>query len=275
MDAGAPFVTGESAPGRSVTEWTIDELAAETGTPSRTIREYQRLGLVPSPRREGRVGLYGPAHRARLAVIGRLQQRGYSLAAIGDLMGSWEQGRGLGSVLGVNADPAVLDEAPTELSKGQLEQVVPALADRLLFDAARDSGLVQPVRHDTVVVRSLALVELVGLAIESGIPPRAAIEVAGRIRSAAADAASSAVEEFAEHLWPRRGELDLVRILSRFRLLLAQAAASLMIHELGADLTRRAELDQAGGLRALIDRVAIGQIRTMRVTDGDEEDAAI
>ena len=59
-------------PGDGV-ELTVDELATRAGLPVRTIREYQTMGLLPSPERRGRVGIYRTAHLARLQLIGRLQ----------------------------------------------------------------------------------------------------------------------------------------------------------------------------------------------------------
>lgn len=61
---------------------TVDELAARVGVPVRTVRFYAGKKLLPPPRLEGRTGLYGPVHVARLAVIRDLQQAGYTLAAI-------------------------------------------------------------------------------------------------------------------------------------------------------------------------------------------------
>ena len=92
-------------------EVTIDELAARTGVPTRTIREYQTLGLVPAPERRGRVGIYRSAHVHRLELIGRLQDRGYSLAGIGDLLTSWQEGHELTDLLGKPIDGPELDKA--------------------------------------------------------------------------------------------------------------------------------------------------------------------
>lgn len=61
---------------------TIDELAFTVGLTVRTTRYYASLGLIPSPVRRGRVGYYGPQHRARLELIRELQAHGYALTAI-------------------------------------------------------------------------------------------------------------------------------------------------------------------------------------------------
>ncbi len=69
-------------------ELTVDELAAKVGVPVRTIRFYAGKKLLPPPRLEGRTGLYGPVHVARLALVRDLQQAGYTLAAIEQFLGT-------------------------------------------------------------------------------------------------------------------------------------------------------------------------------------------
>src|SRR6185437_13199384 len=51
-----------------------------------TIRFYQKRRLLPAPRREGRLGFYGPEHLDRLARIRDLRRRGLTLALIGRLV---------------------------------------------------------------------------------------------------------------------------------------------------------------------------------------------
>jgi DNA-binding transcriptional MerR regulator len=94
---------------------TIEELAAASGLPFTTIRMYQHKGLLLPPERRGRVGYYGPGHVARLELIAQLQQRGYSLAAIKDLVDTWQEGRSLAQVLGLEATAAGVVAPPTEL----------------------------------------------------------------------------------------------------------------------------------------------------------------
>jgi DNA-binding transcriptional MerR regulator len=59
--------------------------------------------VLPPPQLAGRTGQYDDGHRLRLDTILRLQRRGYSLAAIGDLVAAWEGGGTLGDVLGLEA----------------------------------------------------------------------------------------------------------------------------------------------------------------------------
>ena len=103
----------------------------------RTIREYHTMRLLPPPERRGRVGLYGPEHVQRLQLIARLQRRGYSLAGIRDLLGAWESGTDLTTLLGVDQGQAVLDEPPLRLTRAELLQRLPALEDATALDRAR------------------------------------------------------------------------------------------------------------------------------------------
>lgn len=64
-------------------EWTLRELAAETGVAERTIRFYISKGLVEPPLRAGRRAAYGKSHRDRIRAVRELQARGMRLAEVG------------------------------------------------------------------------------------------------------------------------------------------------------------------------------------------------
>jgi DNA-binding transcriptional MerR regulator len=63
-------------------EWTLSELAEETGLPARTIRYYIARGLLAGPAVAGRGAVYGAQHLARLQEIQALQRDGRMLAEI-------------------------------------------------------------------------------------------------------------------------------------------------------------------------------------------------
>lgn len=72
--------------------YTIDELAALTSVPSRTIRFYQAKGALAPPVRRGRVAYYDDSHAERLRLVAHLQDRGLNLRAIRDLFHRAETG---------------------------------------------------------------------------------------------------------------------------------------------------------------------------------------
>ena len=67
-------------------DYRVEALAARADVSVDTVRFYQSRGLLPPPRREGRVAWYGEDHVERLARIRRLQARGLTLATIARLL---------------------------------------------------------------------------------------------------------------------------------------------------------------------------------------------
>ncbi|MEV6774066.1 MerR family transcriptional regulator [Nocardia sp. NPDC051030] len=83
-------------------DYRIDDLAHAAGTTTRNVRAYQERGLLPTPtRRSGRALIYDDAHLARLKLIDALLQRGFTIAHIADFITSWETGKDLTEVLGL------------------------------------------------------------------------------------------------------------------------------------------------------------------------------
>ncbi len=70
-----------AAPGESDRLFTIGELATEFGVTTRTIRFYESKGLI-APARRGVARAYSRRDRARLKLILRGKNLGYSLEAI-------------------------------------------------------------------------------------------------------------------------------------------------------------------------------------------------
>ncbi len=125
-------------------DYRIDDLARAAGTTVRNVRAYQDRGLLPPPRREGRVGIYDDAHLARLRVIGQLLERGYSLANIDELVRAWQTGKDVRDVLGL--EMAVTgpwsDEVPESMTLAQLTALFGA-ADPSALDDAVELGVLE------------------------------------------------------------------------------------------------------------------------------------
>ena len=60
----------------------VEELSARAGVSVDTIRYYQSKGLLPAPRRQGRVAWYDTDHLDRIARVRSLQSKGFTLATI-------------------------------------------------------------------------------------------------------------------------------------------------------------------------------------------------
>jgi DNA-binding transcriptional MerR regulator len=237
-------------PGAGV-EMTVDQLATRTGLPVRTIREYQTMGLLPAPERRGRIGIYRGAHVSRLELIGRLQERGYSLAGIRDLVGSWRDGADLGEVLGLEADQLVhLDEPGAPATPDQLAALLPALVpDRL--DDLLATGAIEACGPARYCVPSPSLLQLAVDAIAAGYEPDAVLTLLTTIREATNVIAGATVALLADR--PANGDADqLVALATRGRGLLAHGTGRLTIHAIGRQLGIAHDGDTTSALRQLL-----------------------
>jgi DNA-binding transcriptional MerR regulator len=243
---------------------TIDDLARRVHLPVRTIREYHTMRLLPPPERQGRLGLYGDRHVQRLRLITRLQRRGYSLAGIRDLLGAWESGTDLVTLLGVDESQAALDETPLRLTRAELLQRLPALDPAMLARASR-IGLIRPHGEDHFLVRSSALLGLVADWVLAGVPLGDALDLIEVLTGDLDRLAGKLADLIVERIWEpitaagRAGELpDRLR---RGRPLLLQGAASTLADRLGEALAERAGTVGGGGrLLAALDEVRVGAV---------------
>ena len=64
----------------------IGELSRRAGCNIETIRYYERIGLLPHPRRSGRYRNYDPADAGRLAFIRRARELGFPLDEVRTLL---------------------------------------------------------------------------------------------------------------------------------------------------------------------------------------------
>ena len=243
---------------------TIDDLARRVQLPVRTIREYHTMRLLPPPERRGRLGLYGDRHIQRLRLIARLQRRGYSLAGIRDLLGAWESGTDLVTVLGVDESQAALDETPLFLTRAELLQRLPALEEATLGRASR-IGLVRPHGEDHFGMRSPALLGLVADWVRHGVPldgPLDLIEVlAGDLDALAGQLADLIIARIWEPAMAAGRAGELPDLLRRGRPLLLQGAASTLADRIGAALAERAGTATDGDrLRAILDEIRVGAV---------------
>lgn len=210
----------------------MDQIAQRADVPVRTIREYQTMGLVPPPRKVGRIGLYGQSHLRRLQLIARLQDRGYSLAGIGDLLTAWRGGDALTDILGLEPDELVhVDEPGAPATVDQLAELLPALVpDRL--DDLLATGVVEVCGPDRYCVPSPSLLQLTIDALDTGMQPDAVLRLLSTFNGAADIVADAVLESIVAI--PSRSDHDAVeRLVGRGRGLLAHGLGRLTLHRIG------------------------------------------
>jgi len=182
-----------------MTRYTIDELAQRSGVTSRNIRTYQEHGLLRSPTITGRVGYYDDGHMARLALIRSLQDRGFSRAAIRDLLVGWESGYSIADVIGVEqALTTDWDVDEGFVTDAELDAVFgddPAPRKR-----AVELGLLRPAEGGGYVVSSQRVfdagVQLLGL----GVPIGTILDVAEQLLDHAQQIAADFRQLFEDHV---------------------------------------------------------------------------
>ncbi len=127
-------------------EYRIDELARLAGATVRNIRVYQDRGLLPPPRRDGRVGIYTDAHLARLRLIGQLLKRGYTFATIGELLSVWERGGDVAEILDLESAVGLpwSDEIPAYVTTARLTEMFGAEATPGNIARSVELGLLEP-----------------------------------------------------------------------------------------------------------------------------------
>ena len=243
-------------------ELTIDELASRAQLPVRTLREYHTMRLLPPPQRRGRIGVYGAQHVERLALIARLQRRGYSLAGIKDLLSAWDAGGDLTTLLGVDSGPAAPDETPLRITRAELRDRLPALTAAAIGPAVA-AGLLLPHGDEYFLVRSPALLALVADGQRAGVPLAGMLDVIATLTGGLGTLADELAEHILDHVAPSlaaTGDADqLQSLLQRWRVLLLQGTASILADRMGAALLAKADGDPVGEqLRAAIDRISIG-----------------
>jgi DNA-binding transcriptional MerR regulator len=183
-------------------DYRVDDLAHAAGTSVRNVRYYQDNGMLPPPRRVGRMALYGDHHLSRLKLILRLLERGYTAANITELVGAWEKGRDLGDVLGLeqalsNTDPR---STPTYLSAVELCEAFGVHPHEIgLIDKIVDAGLATPDGNRYRLPNPLAVQALSKLTAQ-GAPISVLLDVARKLRDGFDDILRGIVQGVAEQI---------------------------------------------------------------------------
>jgi len=133
-------------------EYRIEELARLAGTTIRNIRVYRDRGLLHPPLRVGRIALFNDTHLTRLRLITSLLDRGYNIAHVHDMLSAWEEGKGVGDMLGLESAIAGswATEKPERMSVTDAKQLVD---DDPGFDRMVGLGVIRLEDGEAIIVR--------------------------------------------------------------------------------------------------------------------------
>jgi DNA-binding transcriptional MerR regulator len=162
----------------AVREYRMEELAQAAGITARTVRFYRERGLIPPPRRQGRIAWYSDHHLARLRTIAGLLERGHTLTGIADLATAFDSGKDMSEVLGLTE---VSEETPVRLSPEELADYFEGEVSAENLAAALDSGYLA-VDGDQIVHISRRLLDVSAELVRKGVPLAAVLEAGRRAR---------------------------------------------------------------------------------------------
>ncbi|MBU3067433.1 MerR family transcriptional regulator [Nocardia sp. NEAU-G5] len=225
-------------------EFTIDELARESGMTVRTLRVYNERGLLPPPQLKGRTGFYSEEHLNRVRIISRLLDRGIKLNGVRDLLEAWDRGDDLAAVLGVSASAsASVAPAPSRPAAAAVETTIAAteLAERFAeipngLARVVSAGLYEPVDATTYRVKDPQLVAIAAQLQDAGVPQTRVLDELERLRDDCDHIARqfvdmferTAVRDFRRSERGSQDVADLVAHLSMTRSMPGRVAADLI-----------------------------------------------
>ncbi|MEU3738544.1 MerR family transcriptional regulator [Streptomyces sp. NPDC032198] len=189
-------------------EYRMEELAKAAGITVRTVRFYRERGLIPPPRREGRIAWYDDHHLARLRTIAALLDRGHTLSGIAELAEAFENGRDVGELLGIG-EPT--EETPVRLTPEELADRFAGEVTPENFAAALDLGYLGTDGEEIVHV-SRRLLDVSSALVREGIPLAAVLEAGQRVREHADALAELFITMIRAHTAAEADDVNIARL---------------------------------------------------------------
>lgn len=248
-------------------DYRIEDLAARSGLRVDTIRYYQGKGLLPPPRREGRIALYDDLHLERLGRIRALVRDGLSLALIRRVLQA-ERRRS------PDREPllsALVAEQVGGRTLSRAELAAEAGIPEALITAAQAAGLVSPIRvgeEERYGESDLQMARAALALLSAGIPLNELTDLAVQQARATQEIAERAIDLFDRHV-RKSGEADAdpAPITAAFRDLLPQATRLVALFFQRTIVSRAlARLEGSGERSALREAIAATESKRLEVS---------
>lgn len=262
-------------------ELRVEALAARVGLTVDTVRFYQSRGLLPPPRREGRVALYDELHLERLRRIRALRERGFRLDQIGALLGR-EKRRQRSERDGPLLEALARERVGGERTLSRTELAAEAGVPEALVQAAERSGLVEPLRaggEERFSESDLAMARAAFALLEAGLPLGELLELATEHARNVGSVCERAVRLFDEHVRePRRADAAAASgsapegdesepVSHAFRTLLPQVTRLVALHFQRTLVSRALErLERRGDAEELREALAAAESSKLEVS---------
>ncbi len=187
--------------------YTIDELAAETRVPSRTIRFYQSKSVLMAPMIRGRVAYYGDVHIERLRLIAQLQDRGLRIEGIRDLVTRIDKGElDVTEWLGLEASLKApwANDQPRTMNESELLDIAGTRRAGFIGDLLRTKAVTR--EGDVFLVRSPGMLRIAGILDNAGVD----LETAAEANEIMRRHMSKVTRDLVEHFYKHFGEITAV-----------------------------------------------------------------
>ncbi|WP_405833217.1 MULTISPECIES: MerR family transcriptional regulator [unclassified Streptomyces] len=234
-----------------------EDVARAAGVKVRNLRYYQERGLLPPPRREGRIAWYSDDHLTRLRLISDLLGRGYTVNGIAELLQAWEEGGGLSRLLGLEREMTRdwVQEEPVTMTRAELRELFGPTATAADTRRAAELGYVT-VDGDLVTHPSRRLLDATLTLVRLGVPLAEILDVGEFVQTQAATVADRFVGLFRRHVIGTEGAEGLERLsATRLQHITAAVAAlrpvagEVVATEFARAMARRVDAEVAELLR--------------------------
>jgi DNA-binding transcriptional MerR regulator len=161
----------------------IEELARRTAMTVRNLRALQGMGLLDAPELEGRKGFYSARHLARVRLVRKLQERGFTLGSIRELIAQWSAGGGLTDLAGIE-DALLTPVSAIGRSSAKAAEIFPELvADARLLQRAIELELCVLPEDGEPMAPSAELLRIVHDLTSAGIPLPTVLQEVATLRA--------------------------------------------------------------------------------------------
>lgn len=222
--------------------YTIDELAAKTNIPSRTIRFYQAKQILPRPQRRGRVAVYTDEHVDRLELIATLQDRGLRIRGMRQLLSRPDADDAVKQWLGLSDKLSTpwTDERPRVVDEAEMSALIGDRPSGTLAAVLR-AGLAER-REDaphSYLISSPGLLDVALRLVDAGLGVDVLEQLEPILRDGLRDAAESVVDYFVDRgdLHEAGGDEQLTRALDALRTFGTQAVSLIFAQEIERTLS--------------------------------------
>ncbi|MFD3694986.1 MerR family transcriptional regulator [Streptomyces sp. NPDC058646] len=231
-----------------------EDVARAAGVKVRNLRYYQERGLLPPPRREGRIAWYSDDHLTRLRLINDLLGRGYTVNGIAELLHAWEEGGGLSQLLGLEREMTRdwVQEEPVTMTRAELRELFGPTATAEDTRRAVELGYVT-VEGDLVTYPSRRLLEATLALVRQGVPLAEILDAGDFLQTQAAALADRFVGLFRRHVIGGEGleQLSATQLqhITRAVTALRPVAGEVVATEFARAMARRVDAEVAELLR--------------------------